>query len=390
MDPDKIILEVAWARRCIEAGRALLEHDAWGGCGNLDGTPLDDDAHDDDLGLFPERGAKRTSKKQSTLPADVPPRTPSAASANSSRRSSLPTPRPAPVDQGTSHSDAFGNSYNGIPSSQSLPAPPPTTSSGQASIMQPQFQPNFQPNMPQGTPMPNQFGQLVPQGHFQMPMNPQMVQNFLMNNPEAAVMAMQMMMAANGVGMQPGQWQGQPQQNFMQPPQGYPMMMQQPQMQPQNSILPPNNNGNFVDPSLPIKSEYRSSPQPMTFDKNSRSASPLPNFTALSDDSGSDSPPPVQSILSQRGKKRSRNSQGPSYSKPVKRSKSPPIAHSKKREKKRSSLSIEYTPKHKDPPKVERPIPKGIFTARNGEPTAFFVQVQIRNRVEIVAQVKVC
>jgi hypothetical protein len=43
-DNNKAVLEFGWARKSIEAGRALLQADNWGGCKAIDdGTPSDDD-----------------------------------------------------------------------------------------------------------------------------------------------------------------------------------------------------------------------------------------------------------------------------------------------------------------------------------------------------------
>ena len=46
-DLDIVILDHAWVRKCLDAGRLLSASDAWGGCGNLEGMREEDYYKDD-------------------------------------------------------------------------------------------------------------------------------------------------------------------------------------------------------------------------------------------------------------------------------------------------------------------------------------------------------
>ena len=164
--------------------------------------------------------------------------------------------------------------------------------------------------------------------------------------------------------------------------------MQHPQMQPSVSMPPPEMNGQHV--GTPTDARGPSPPWTVGQDGRRRSSSPLPTFTAINDnDSDSDSPAPNQSILLQRGKKRPRQSPGPSSSKPVKRSRSPSVSFNKKHEKGHSPLSADNTVSSHDAVKKNHPSPKGIFTSKHGESMTFYVQVQLRNRKDVLDQIKV-
>ena len=60
-DVNKVVLEYIWARKSIEAGRALLLHDDWGGC-----KALDDGIHtdDDDDNVEVQQPRKKPSKSK--------------------------------------------------------------------------------------------------------------------------------------------------------------------------------------------------------------------------------------------------------------------------------------------------------------------------------------
>lgn len=48
-DEDKVVLEYTWAKRCNEAGKALLEGDNWGDCLTVDdGLPIDGSFNSDE------------------------------------------------------------------------------------------------------------------------------------------------------------------------------------------------------------------------------------------------------------------------------------------------------------------------------------------------------
>ncbi|KAL5535408.1 hypothetical protein ACEPAF_3502 [Sanghuangporus sanghuang] len=379
MDPGKVILEVAWIHRCLEAGRALLENEAWGGCGNLDGTPLENEPENDgDQGLFTHSRAFGLNGEQSSQPhtrIDLGP--------SSRRRSSLlPTPHPAATDHNAPSSVSQFSQDIASSSFHRSPTPPPPSVQTQVPLpfntqhqVPQQFSQNALPNVPN---MPNMtpnmlasYGQLVPQPQFNINgmnpqmMNPQMLQAF-MSNPEMlmnAMTAMMMMqgMTGNGPFMPPG-WQGQAPQSYMQlPSQVYPTM-QPVQPQPLDSV-----------PS----------------EKINRSLSPLPTFTTVNDSESDSSSPPTQSILRQRARKRHRESSNLTYPKPPNRSRSPSDCHSKKRNKKRPSLSTEHTASQGLPLERNQAQPIGIFTHRDGKPMTFFVQVQMRNRQNIIKQIKI-
>ncbi|KAL5519067.1 hypothetical protein ACEPAH_750 [Sanghuangporus vaninii] len=409
MDPGKVILEVAWIRRCLEAGRALLENDAWGGCGNLDGTPLENEPeNDNDQGLFTHGRAFGLNGGQSSQP-----HTPTDLGPSSRRRSSLlPTRHPAATDHNAPSSvsqfsqdiasSSFHRSPTSSPPSVKDQVPLPFNTQHQAPQ---QFSQNALPNVPNMPNMPNMtpnmhasYGQLVPQQQFNMNgmnpqmMNPQMLQAFMSNSEMLmnAVTAMMMMqgMAGNGPFMSPG-WQGQAPQSYMQLPshsQVYPAM--QP-LQPQPLDLVPSEKingysdgatGTAQDVSVAMKNEEQTP---------HRSLSPLPTFTVVNDSESDSSSPPTQSILRQRARKRHRDSSGLISPKPPKRSRSPSDLHSKKRDKKRPSLSTEHTASQGLPLERNQAQPIGIFTHRDGKPMTFFVQVQMRNRQNIIKQIKI-
>ena len=46
-DLDIVILDHAWVRKFLDAGRLLSASDAWGGCGNLEGMREEDYYKDD-------------------------------------------------------------------------------------------------------------------------------------------------------------------------------------------------------------------------------------------------------------------------------------------------------------------------------------------------------
>ncbi|EJD04079.1 uncharacterized protein FOMMEDRAFT_140150 [Fomitiporia mediterranea MF3/22] len=388
MDPGKVILDVTWHRRCLEAGRALLENDAFAGCGDLDGSPLEGDAADEEeQGLFSESKASALNGKATRQPTKLSaaPRTSRPSNMNNDRSSALTQPRPTPNDYGPTNADALAAGHDNLSASQRLPTPPSTS-------MSTQFEPSsanihhMQPGMPQNMAPP--FGQLVPQSQFPPGhMNPQAMQALIMSNPEMAVMAYNMVMGmVSGGQMAPQGWQGQqsPPPTFMQPQPGF-QMMQPPQSQPVSSMLPPDTNGHHGsasttrhDEDTAMKADNRSPPRPF---------SPLPDITTF-EDSDSDSPPPNLSILSQRGKKRFRDSHSNRSSNSGKRSRSrsPPSLTDKKR-KKRSSVIYDVT-EQRDPIKSDRPPPVGIFTSDNGEQMTFFVQIQLRNRAEMARKIR--
>ncbi|KAL5534362.1 hypothetical protein ACEPAG_824 [Sanghuangporus baumii] len=406
MDPGKVILEVAWIRRCLEAGRALLENDVWGGCGNLDGTPLENEPeNDDDQGLFTHSRAFGLNGRQSSQSHTATDSGPS-----SRRRSSLlPTPHPVATDRNAPSS--VSQYPQDIASSSFRRSPTPSPPSVQAQVPHPfnmqhqvpqQFSQNALPNVPSMPNIPNMapnmlasYGQLVPQPQFNMNdmnpqrINPQMLQAF-MRSPEMlmnAMTAMMMMqgMSGNGPFMPPG-WQGQAPQSYMQlPSQAYPTM--QP-VQPQPSDCVPSEEinghsdgatGTTQDASVLMKIEEQTP---------HRSLSPLPTFTGVNN-SESDSSSPTQSIFRQRARKRHRESSGLISPKPAKRSRSPSDLHSKKRDKKRRSLSTEHTASQESPLEGKQAQPIGIFTHRDGKPMNFFVQVQMRNRQNIIKHIRV-
>ncbi|KAH8120194.1 hypothetical protein DFH11DRAFT_1722036 [Phellopilus nigrolimitatus] len=408
-DPGKIILEVAWIHRSIDAGHALLEQDAWGGCGNLDGTPLPgDDVDADDA---PGPSSKRISNQRPRLPSVV---------SRSDIPDSLPTPRQTPVDRISSRSGTFSAiKKNMSASSQRLPTPPSTSSSTsfhtQKSAPPPLQTHNLPPNHPssmQPSPpiVPSVYDMAVARPaqfpNFGLPT--QTMQQLIMQNPELQAMAVNLWMQQNIQGMQgmqgtqgmnfpsPSVWPQIPNNQYMQAPSPFTTMQSQ-QPQPQMPMPMPIQTPQLRDPSPPIKDEY--SPPPLETEPSHhyvrRSPSPLPTFTTFQDRLSSS--PPIstaeRSMLSQKGKKRSLDSNA-SFSSPKasrRRTRSPPASSSRRREKKSKSLiepkpSLE--PVRREIIRKEAPPPIGFFTAQDGTPMKFFLQVQIRNRVQLIAQIR--
>ena len=243
--------------------------------------------------------------------------------------------------------------------------------------------PNMGPNM-----LPS-FGHMVPQSQFNMNgMNPQMqLQQALMSNPEVMAAAAAFLMGGGMMGSGPfgPQWQGM--QPFMQPSsQGFPMVQPpHPQQLPVSAPNPIANDVTVTGTPAVVKHEERTPPRPR------RSSTPLPTFTTVNDSDSDSSPPPSRSILRQRGKKRPRDSPLRSVSPtPARRPGSPVASHRKRRDKGRTSLSFLFDDATNQalPPDGDRPHPIGIFTHKNGKPKTFFLQVQMRNRQNVIKQIK--
>ncbi|KAI5121282.1 hypothetical protein M0805_002326 [Coniferiporia weirii] len=388
MDPGKVILDIAWVNHCLKAGRPLLENDDWAGCGNLDGTPLPGDVVDDEAS---ERPPSISSSKRATSHKGV--RRPSGTSPSIPP---LPTPRQTPTGHVSSHGELYSADPHPTPTSQRPPTPPPLSSSFSYPVQTSETQ--AQQSLP-GLP---QFAN----SQF----TPQAMQSLLMTNPELMAAAMGMVMQAMS---QPpsssSAWPGQPLpsgQHFMPPPSAFPQNLSPPQMP-----MPQQMSGHPFIPAMQNQSQQMNSHYAHTyndisahrdqyssptidpgprFDSPRQSISPRLDPTDIQDRMSQSpslpaSPVIKKSILSQKGKKRSRDSSDSVVSSKLTRySQSPSASSGRRREKKRSPS----TEPVRSRVKKDKAAPVGIFTARNGSPMKFFLQVQIRNRIDLVHQVK--
>lgn len=63
-DPDTVVLDFSWVKKCIDAQRLLCEHDAWAGCNKLEGMRDEDYYKDDVEDGFDEFGCVQGSVTQ--------------------------------------------------------------------------------------------------------------------------------------------------------------------------------------------------------------------------------------------------------------------------------------------------------------------------------------
>lgn len=426
LDPGKVILDYVWAYRSIEAGRALLENDNWGGLGGLDGSPIDGgDIEDEDKLEGPSTSrSNRVTAAKAKKPLAQLRDSPQNGVTSSASSSSLPTPRPTPslhtpispqVSQlQTMHSvtensnrEPHGHptpppiaTYNPPAAPQYLPqqSPPPHTQTHQNVH-------NMLPNPPMPPPnsidlppasqqFPNALQQYAPN---LMTISPELVQTFLLWQQQVSgfggmngMNPMNMIAGPQYPFNGPQSWPGIPQPAAtMLPPQAYP-----PSMNPtQQSFLPataPEQQGRMTSPPLAIKSEPISALPSITTKLDRMSPSPT-----ISDEE--------RSILTQTAKRRSSDTKLLSGRNP-KRSKRETEARSasvsniaepsssssahKKRPSKHGPIELQFESPRR-PDSSQRPSTIGIFTDPDGEPMPFFVQVDMRNRVAVTSMVKV-
>ncbi|THH11217.1 hypothetical protein EW145_g816 [Phellinidium pouzarii] len=416
LDPGKVILEVAWIQRCIDANRALLEDDGWAGCGNLDGTPLPGDVIDEE---DQDPSHSPASSRRSAQKRSAHPWTSNIVSTSGSIPSSLPTPRQTPIERVSSQSEGYAENSHVASTLQRIPTPPSTSSSGSYTTRTPeppfaqtqQLPPSFSPSMQTNPSMalsPYDAAIIGPPQFPNFQFTSQAMQSLLMSNPELMTAAMGMVMhgmaqPANGTQSWPGQSQA-PGQQFMPPPSMFPPIQNQPMQPPQNmnghlfssprqsqpqplmSMSPQQMNSHYSQASMMPLQDHEFSPSidhGPSFGCPSRTASPFSRFAI------SESPPPSttaaakKSIFSQKGKKRSHDSSGATGSSKSsrQRSRSPSASSSRRLQKKHVPSTSEFVTK-------DRSFPVGIFTTEDGSPMKFFLQVQIRNRIDLVHQVK--
>ena len=447
VDQGKVVLNYVWAYHCMDAGRALLENDNYGGFGELDGTPLDGDLDDEDKQEGPSTSTSHSHRSTAAKPKKLPPHLkaiPRDSASSSSSSSALPTPSPSmltprpipsafPPSQSPQamHSTNMSSHYtpvsNQIPRQYSTPPAtaspmippyfpkpvrPPSTTPTQvheglpyqvAHAMQPPPQP---PPIP---PASNPYEVALLGSHsYTNPMQQQLMN--LMSNPELMSAAMSMLQQQmvhpggmnnmnphNGAVATPATintsqaWPALPQpMGLLQTAPGFLTSMSPTQHYQQSPFSNEGSRSQSIErervasPPVTVKTEPNN--QSLLFSRQSGSPT-------VSDDD--------LNIYSQSGKRRSSDSgllQG-SISKRAKRDaehRSSSLSQTvrSKEHKKRSSkhgpveLQIEtLTPQE---PKRSQVTSTGVFTGYNGKPIPFFVQVDMRNRVHVTGMIKVC
>lgn len=426
LDPGKVILDYVWAYRSLEAGRALLENDNWGGLGGLDGSPIDGgDIEDEDKLEGPSTSrSNRVTAAKAKKPLAQLRDSPQNGVTSSASSSSLPTPRPTPslhtpispqVSQlQTMHSvtensnrEPHGHptpppiaTYNPPAAPQYFPqqSPPPHTQTHQNVHNMLPNPPMPPPNSIDLPPASQQFPNALQQyGPNLMTISPELVQTFLLWQQQVSgfggmngMNPMNMIAGPQYPFNGPQSWPGIPQPAAtMLPPQAYP-----PSMNPtQQSFLPataPEQQGRMTSPPLAIKSEPISVLPSITTKLDRMSPSPT-----ISDEE--------RSILTQTAKRRSSDTKllsgrNPKRSKRESEARSASVSNiaepsssssaHKKRPSKHGPIELQFESPRR-PDSSQRPSTIGIFTDPDGEPMPFFVQVDMRNRVAVTSMVKV-
>ncbi|KAF4623536.1 hypothetical protein D9613_001750 [Agrocybe pediades] len=335
-DESKVVLHELWVKKCIEVGRILRQNDSWGGCLAHDNGSPEEEEQEEDGGEVA-----------------MPPKSP------------LPTPRPTPSEvNGTpSVSQALGEALpqgNSRPQDRRTMSPPlsqsPAISVASTSTNGMQQAPSIQPfNMMNGLAPFMQFGSQMQSmfnganGQLAMPAN-MMSQQFMSNLLSQHIMSMM---------MQPSAAQFNPE--------------------------------TFSLAMADAISKYASGSQP-AFTQPTRSESPIPEpalpfpeVPSRSTDAGTSKKASWSTPASGRQRSPSESSDTPtrvsgSAKKGKKRATSP---HPVKR-RKVSATSYEESPASQARASSQRKI----FQTKSGKELAFFVQIDMHNRFNLVDAIK--
>ncbi|KIM75432.1 hypothetical protein PILCRDRAFT_827355 [Piloderma croceum F 1598] len=419
-DPAKFVLESSWARKCIEAGRVLLQNDNWG----------DSVARDDGRSI----SGTHDGEELNANPLPTPRPTPSDAGPSSTKRdrshSIHPNLEPESransredvqfkhLEPSSSRSASQGQKNLQTQANPQFQQPPPSqqqSQSQQFSYLAPQSQqlPYSQP-----APQPQQFQPQIYPPQYSQPQQSQS-NSFSSNqfsNPFAALQMPQFPQTQQGQAMAyppqmtqnyMGQPNGQPngpydaqmflatlmdvarQQGFQMPlgvPQQMPNNMLQHMVQFQNNGMPPSGQGQSISSSFPNSLVTRDTPDGSSHLPTSaapQSSSPemcAPSIRRRSPLPSTPSPPLPPSR--RKGKEKALAPRQNSFKR--KRSES-----SEEEEEEEEPFTTPPRHRQTNDPQVLSPRKLGeIFRSDSGESLLFFVQVDLMGRHGVVQNIK--
>lgn len=394
------MLGIAWIRRCTDEGRALLEEDAWGGCGDLDGTPLPDVGDD-------EEDVPKPSPRKRATQRSVFPRPSSNVTIPDSSTPPLPTPRSTPTNY-TKSVQARGKSVTQSLAGPSVPRRNVSSSSATAASPPVSSHPlsrstlSAEPDVhAQSTQLPFTFNPQHDQSRPGQQLGLVAARPTPPYSPEAmAAYAAQLAdtnpdlinylfreMAQRATPSYPPLWlqnsQISPQTSFF--PLGVSQLSPMHMNPTDHSIHGPHSAlhspyGQMASqqcpPLFPFQADGYMPSQPISSPETD-STLMSPELAAVEGHGNGVGRPEVPRRSSTQGMKRLHEVLDQSASTSSRYSNSPLAVDTSQNSVKRQKIPLPNSQ------------PVGIFT-QDGKPCNFFIQVQVRNRIDLVKQVKVC